>query len=831
MIFYGLVPHGNRSETGLPFRTLIAFLVFTFAFSNSSFAQPDFSWAFSVAYAHDFNLYDNIGAMATDDQDNMIVIGNFGGSTDFDPSSGSAVITTPFPNQASAFIAKYDSSANYVWAFQLEVTTVAGGPVIYQVDTDPWGNVYIAGNFTNTVDFDPSPNQFLLTSDPTTFAGLPDAFLAKYDPNGNLIWAKRVGGASHDYGYDMAVDHHGNAFLIGVFNDTADFDPAGTSFTLAAVNGDNNYVAKFDSTGNFQWAFPLGISHPTGVDVDGSGNVFVCGFFNVPVDFDPSPTSAVVKTPTSNYESYVAKYDSSGNFQWVHQIGDGGVWAFDIKVDDIGNSYVTGEFGGFLRLDTTSNTLIESTAFIQDAFLAKYDPQGQHLWGGAIFSVTLTEAHAIALDDSGGVYLTGGFRDTADFDFSSNVVQLTDSGLFQTVAHVFVTKYATSNGSFQWAFPVVTPQNYSFGGMLEVDTKGNLLMGCDYGGNSDFDPSPSYALVNTNGDIGRLAWAKYGPTALCPESQVNLSICAGDSVWLDGAWRSSPGTYLESYTTGISCDSSVIYQLQVNAISTDSIAVSICPDDSILINGNWQSAQGVYIDTLTAITSCDSIVVTTLNHLPTGYTTQSTSICLGDSVLFGNQYLGQAGTYYDTLAALNTCDSIVELNLTVETVDTSVTQNDSLLTAQATGASLQWWDCDLQVLVPNAQSSSFVPDSSGNFAVIVNQNGCVDTSACFAVHITPDTTTSIVEAIGGEHSFQLFPNPADNEVWLKGSFEGEARIRLLDQQGRVALNKLARFDQGIIQLDLSAIPNGIYVLSISNIRDSSPVYLKLVKAR
>ncbi len=154
-----------------------------------------------------------------------------------------------------------------------------------------------------------------------------------------------------------------------------------------------------------------------------------------------------------------------------------------------------------------------------------------------------------------------------------------------------------------------------------------------------------------------------------------VTICEGDSFYAGGGWQNSPDGYSDAFTTVDGCDSLIFTALNVIYASDTLDSLSICSGDSVLIHGNYESTAGTYRDTLLSSLGCDSIrstvILTLINPVVNSV---SNSVCLGDSLLFGGIWRDTAGVYFDTLTGTNTCDSIVQLTLTVEspTYDSSV---------------------------------------------------------------------------------------------------------------------------------------------------------------
>ena len=148
---------------------------------------------------------------------------------------------------------------------------------------------------------------------------------------------------------------------------------------------------------------------------------------------------------------------------------------------------------------------------------------------------------------------------------------------------------------------------------------------------------------------------------------VNQTVCAGASYTFNGATLSVTGAYLDTFTNALGCDSVVTLNLTVRAASTGTIDQSICPGDAYLFNGINRTTAGVFKDTLSNITGCDSVVTLNLTVLATSTGTITTTITTGTSYLFNGVNLTQPGVYKDTLANVSGCDSVVTLNLSVGT--------------------------------------------------------------------------------------------------------------------------------------------------------------------
>jgi hypothetical protein len=155
------------------------------------------------------------------------------------------------------------------------------------------------------------------------------------------------------------------------------------------------------------------------------------------------------------------------------------------------------------------------------------------------------------------------------------------------------------------------------------------------------------------------------------------TICANSSIVFNGQTITTAGIYKDTLTSVTGCDSLVTLNLALKATSSSNIADSICPRGSYLFNGQTLIQAGTYKDTLTAANGCDSVITLTLTLKSVAASTKTASICPGSTYTFGSKTLSQAGTYKDTLTAANGCDSIVTLTLSLKPVASS-TQTASI---------------------------------------------------------------------------------------------------------------------------------------------------------
>jgi len=326
------------------------FDIFLFKYDNNG----NFIWARSYgASASDY------GNGLDCDGSSVYMTGSFFTSAVFDS------FTLTANGQADVFLAKINSNGTVVWAEKAGSTIADNGKGIAVSDD---GSVFITGSFSGTATFYGSPNVTLTTT------GLTDVYTAKYDGNGDVLWAKKGGGSDNEYPYAIDTDINGNSFIAGFYSSsTATF---GTQMLSNSGNGDI-YVIKYDASGNISWAKDIGAAdydYAYGLTVDDGANVIVTGGFGGTVMFgSTSLTSASATTE----DMFITKLDNGGNYLWAIKAGAAGsnyVWGNGVAIGVDGDIFATGSFEATANFGTT--TLISlggDETYGEDVFVCKID--------------------------------------------------------------------------------------------------------------------------------------------------------------------------------------------------------------------------------------------------------------------------------------------------------------------------------------------------------------------------------------------------------------------------------------------------------------------------
>jgi hypothetical protein len=417
----------------------------------TGFAQaPDWAWAKSAGGTE--NDYAN--SIAVDASGNEYVAGDFYSST---ITFGSTILTNAdnTSNTDDVFLAKYDASGNVLWAKSAGGTGYDGA---YSVVVDAIGNIYIAGYYrSSTITFG---------STTLTNAGSYDVFLAKYNSNGNVLWAKSAGGTGSDYAYSIAVDTLGNTYLTGSFQSpTLTFG----STTLINAGYYDLFLTKYDINGNVLWAKGSGGTSNDiawSVAVDASGNSIMAGsFYSANLTF-----GSTTLTNAGLTDIFLTKYDANGNVIWAKSAGGTkDDYAYSVAIDATGNTYLAGVFvSSTINFGTTTLTNIGS----DDVFLAKYDVNGNVLWAKSAGGTSYDYAYSVAVDTSGNSYLAGYFESPA---ITFDTIILTNVGSDD----IFLTKYDTS-GNVLWAKSSGGTGNDKANSVV-VDAFGSIYLGGYFG--------------------------------------------------------------------------------------------------------------------------------------------------------------------------------------------------------------------------------------------------------------------------------------------------------------------------------------------------------------
>ncbi len=333
---------------------------------------------------------DSAQSIALDANGNALVTGFFRGTGRFGPQESNSA------GHRDAFVAKYDPEGTLLWFRR------AGGSLIDEgrgVSADKDGNVLVTGAFEGQASFSEDVS--------ITAKGNGDAFIAKYDPNGTLLWVRQAGSQEHTWGNAIVADSVGNVLVSGAFSETATFD--GT--TLTSTNDLGAFVAKYSPEGKLLWAKAgdgSGRDIAYAVSVDAKDNVLIAGNFSRTIQFDEKRLES-----TGGRDAFIVKYQADGTLIWAQSFGgpeNDAVRA--IASDGRGRILITGSFQSEIKIGEK----LLASAGDRDIFIAELGDDGKTEWARSVGGNETDDGFGIATDGRGGAYVTGSFASTATFN-------------------------------------------------------------------------------------------------------------------------------------------------------------------------------------------------------------------------------------------------------------------------------------------------------------------------------------------------------------------------------------------------------------------------------
>ncbi len=756
------------------------------------------------------------------------------------------------------WIAKLDPQGSPIWLQSIgERQNFFTDAMTLKVTPD--GISYLAIDFRDTIVFQ---------GDTIIGQSFPeDILLLALQPDGTMLWNRHIASSSEDKAQGMDIDPAGNIYLSARYNPVLTVGDTLLQTGSIALGG----ILKLDALGRFLWRREVqqtGFCWPTDFHVIDSSHYAIAGnmqafdfvtaqdtvsppygFFNftgkMPGDScamrspaltfisDCDSTGGTLNAP-SGYASYTW---SDGQTGQSIQISDTGLY-FAVMTDTTGCSFTSTieQIPPYQLLQITTS----------DSMLCPGDSAtlSANLTAATIVWSTGDTGTSIAVD-SAGIYWATAILDSCTFMDSIVISALAaSSDSFSVVAC----------DSFQWPVNGVTYMasgiySETFVNALGCDSMLTLVLTIN---NSTITHDTIAACDAFTWSVNNITYQTTGMYADTFQNQfgcdsvhvLNLTINTSDSITVPAIacdsffWPVTSQTYFTSgtyhtvLTNGNNCDSTVTLDLTINVSERDTQEVSACDQytwpvsgityavssvdsmsfsnqngcdstvflDLIIhqsvestmietacdqytwpVNGQIYEQSGVYTDSLQTVNGCDSVLVLDLTINSSHLSQDSAVSCFTYTWPVNQMVYTSSGTYVDSFSTASGCDSVFTLFLTIETVDVAVSDSANTLTAEADDAQYQWIDCATDDAIAGATAQTFSPDSSGSYAVEVLQNGCIDTSACQEIVVVGLHSAVLNDGV------RIFPNPTQD--WI--TIENHQRIRayrLVDHTGRMILS-------------------------------------------
>jgi hypothetical protein len=619
---------------------------------------------------------DNVTDMVVDQAGNSIIVGKFGGP--FTIATNPPTTLQPH-GIYDMYIAKFNSSGNVLW---VKTPYAPAQDFATAVDIDKQGNIYMLADFYDSLVYDSNATGLQVFQ---SNSGLSNIYLAKYSPNGNLVWAKNIGGSSIDQSSDLKVDTSGNVFVTGSFYGTSYFNkPVSNADTLKSRGQGDIFIAKYKSDGSFVWVKQIGsnsFENSSSITTTESGKVIMAGMYYDSTDFNPSPTDSVY-LPDNQFGAnlFILKMDENGNYTWVNGItSDGFKSVGEIVVDKADNCYITGRFNDVTDFDSQfshySLTALQGNSSI---YFGKYNATGALAWMKRVehgYQGGQDQGLGIALDSKNDIYISGQFWGQG-IDFNTS---LTDTFLLGSNASnnydAYLCKYSNT-GAFKWAYNFGDSQEDQ-GNRVCIDATGSIYFATTVafgssGGPIDFDIDPINAFYyQPSGGYGDVAVTKFSQCVLDDAAVLTAS--------------------------GLSAFQGNVQYQWVNC------GVGYAPISGATSQSFLPTTSGTYACILTSSASC-----------------KDTTVCL----------------FYDVCA--NFSSNITTSVFGVMTASVANASSYQWLSCESNGSF---------TAIPSATSQSFTPTQNGSYACKVVKNGCTDTTACKSISNVGLADVALLQAV------------------------------------------------------------------------------------
>lgn len=622
-----------------------------------------------------------------------------------------------------------------------------------------------------------------------------------YCQEAGFEWASSIGSSDVEANRSMDIDNDGNIYHTGFYFEDFDFDPGPGVHELTHVGGIDCYITKLNSDGGFEWAISIaGPNNDQGFDVicSESDNIYVTGYFQGTVDFDPSDAVHEV-TAEGGEDCFILKLDANGNFLWVSILGDG---SDDngkvITVDSDENIYISGFYKGTVDFDPGPDFFDITAEGEEDVFIQKLDSEGNFIWAKSIGGEDKDDVEAICIDAFNNVYIGGNFEGTSDFDPSDDVVTFTAAGYFDD----YIVKL-NSDGIFEWALTV--------GGVLgdelidlAVDSDGDLYSTGFFNSTIDVDPGMGVLEFNPSGSSdlfiqkldtdGNLIWAKQTGD-VDQEVVYGFDLDELNNVYTTGYFvgttdfNPNAGVFNitsegagDCFIQKLDQDGEFIWAKALGGSGSDrGSAISLHSSGDIYLTGEFENTvdfnPGAEEYNLESEGSRD-IFVLKLNACSPDAVTDEITACISYTWTDGVTYYEDNNSATQNLLNIDGCDSIVTLDLTINEVDITTTAIGGVITSNETGAVYRWLDCNNDYSEIDGESSvNYTPTEDGDYAVEVTVGECVDTSECVSIDGVGVYEEALLDNI------TIYPNPNNGLVNIDLRHIQDATVKVYSANG------------------------------------------------
>lgn len=656
--------------------------------------------------------------------------------------------------------------------------------------------VYVVGS-TNSTSNIATVGSHLTSFQGGTNSSGSDAFLSKFDSDGNCIWSTYYGGPNVDAGLSLAIDTAGYLYMAGRTNSQTGISTPGSHQHVKAGNasGYDAFIVKFDTSGAPVWGTYYGGTGSDGTQsvalVSNSTNdLYLAGNTQSPNGI--ATTGAFQTTRPGSEDGFISKFDSNGILIWGTYFGTPSIdWINGIAIDNIGDIVVTGETMSTTGLSTTG-TYLEIGNGGRDGFIAKFDSAGQRLWGTYFGGSGYDRLERLSIDSVNGIYAVGITESLSDIA-SVNAHQTTTGG-----SQDFCLVKLNASGNLAWSTYYGGNQN-EYNPAL-IFKNGNLYLTGETGSphnmttpdgiNPTYNSSYSEGVLSIFNPNGGLTWATYLGGDVTDGGRT-IDILGNETIIIGGKTSSVMG----ASTAGA-------HQTILGGIDDGwLLKIKMCnlPETPVAIEGSsivCENSEQQY--TLTPVAGANSYNWI----LPIGW--QGTSTTDTINVTIG----GADGTI--KAVAINSCgiSDTISLAITVNPApQATISRNNNILSVSQTFSSYQWLLNGIPIL--GATNPTYIISQNGNYTLQVDGIiGCIGLSN----EIIVNNHTSIDEL--SKIGVKVYPNPFFDKLTINAPID--LSIVVTELSGKVIHN--FNMPKGIRVTDLTKLTTGNYLINVYNPR-------------
>jgi len=443
--------------------------------------------------------------------DSTIVTGWFRGKATFGKEEpNQTVLLSDGYSYCDIFIARYNLDGTLAWAKRAGGEREDKGFGIIALSDD---SIVIIGYFEDLSTFGfGEPNQTILTS-----AGYKDIFIARYNPDGSLAWAKRAGGASWDEGFGITTLSDDSTVVTGRFGldngGSATFgqgEPNETILTSAGVC--DIFIARYNPDGTLSWAKRAGGTSSEcgyGITTLSDDSTVVTGTFWASATFGPGEINEIVLTSAGAFDMFIARYNPDGTLAWAKRAGGvSGEESWGITTLSNNSTIVTGSFWGPATFGQGEPNQTVLTSY--GIFIARYNPDGTLAWAKRAGGAGAGSGKGITTLSNNSTVVTGYFYGSATFGPDEPNQTVLDSA---GGADIFIARY-NPDGTLAWAKRAggsVNDEGWGIASLSDNSTVATGYFGYPDGGTATFGLGEPNETVLTSAYTADIFIARFAP--------------------------------------------------------------------------------------------------------------------------------------------------------------------------------------------------------------------------------------------------------------------------------------------------------------------------------